>query len=131
MIDEMKKVYAKVFGNASEPESFFSPGRVNLIGEHTDHEGGYVFPCAITFGIYALAQKRPGNTLRLYSMNFDSESDSAFEIAFDNVHEKLTGSRSWVNYPLGIVSTLKHHGYNFDSGVDILYRGNLPDGAGM
>ncbi|MBQ3396669.1 MAG: galactokinase [Synergistaceae bacterium] len=131
IFSEMEEVYAKVFGSECEAEKFFSPGRVNLIGEHTDHEGGYVFPCAITFGIYALAAKRPGNTLRMYSMNFDSESDSAFEIAFDDVHEKLTGSRSWVNYPLGIVSTLKKHGYNFDSGIDILYSGNLPDGAGL
>lgn len=131
MIDEMREVYAKVFGSECKSEKFFSPGRVNLIGEHTDHEGGYVFPCAITFGIYALAAKRPGNKLRMYSMNFDSESDSAFEIAFDDVQEKLTGSRSWVNYPLGIVSTLKNHGYSFTSGIDILYSGNLPDGAGL
>lgn len=131
MIDEMRSVYAKIFGSESEAESFFSPGRVNLIGEHTDHEGGYVFPCAITFGIYALAMKRPERKLRMYSMNFDSESDSYFEISFDDVHEKLTGSRSWVNYPLGIVSILKKHGYEFDSGVDILYNGNLPDGAGL
>lgn len=131
MIDEMRSVYAKIFGSESEAESFFSPGRVNLIGEHTDHEGGYVFPCAITFGIYALAMKKPERKLRMYSMNFDSDFDSAFEISFDDVHEKLTGSRSWVNYPLGIVSTLKKHGYNFNSGIDILYNGNLPDGAGL
>lgn len=131
MIDEMRKVYAKIFGSECEAEKFFSPGRVNLIGEHTDHEGGYVFPCAITFGIYALAMKRPERILRIYSMNFDSEADSVFEIAFDDVHEKLMGSRSWVNYPLGIVSTLKKHGYSFDSGIDILYSGNLPDGAGL
>ena len=131
MIDEMRSVYAKIFGSESEAESFFSPGRVNLIGEHTDHEGGYVFPCAITFGIFALAMKRPERRLRMYSMNFDSDFDSAFEISFDDVHEKLTGSRSWVNYPLGIVSTLRKHGYEFNSGVDILYNGNLPDGAGL
>lgn len=130
-MDEMKKVFADVFGSDSEPEAFFSPGRVNLIGEHTDHEGGYVFPCAITFGIYALAAKRNGNSLRMYSMNFDSDNDSAFEIAFDDVHEKLSGKRSWVNYPLGIVSVLKRHSFKFDSGVDILYKGNLPDGAGL
>ena len=131
MINAMKEAYAKIFGTTSAPAPFFSPGRVNLIGEHTDHEGGYVFPCAIDFGIYALAQARPGNTLRLYSMNFDGEYSAPFEIAYDDVKEKLTGSRSWVNYPLGIVSTLKKHGYNFSSGIDILYSGNLPDGAGL
>ena len=126
----MYEQFAKVFSTTAHPEKFFSPGRVNLIGEHTDHEGGYVFPCAINYGIYALAQKRHGNTLRLYSMNFDTDT-LPFEIAFDDIHEKLTGARSWVNYPLGIVSVLKKHGYKFESGVDILYNGNLPDGAGL
>ena len=131
MIDEMKKAFPRIFGADSNPESFFAPGRVNLIGEHTDHEGGFVFPCAIDFGIYALACKKPGNKIRLYSINFDSEYKSPFEINFSDVHEKLSGSRTWVNYPLGVVNTLSKHGYKFDAGVDILYAGNLPDGAGL
>lgn len=130
MIDTMKQTFQRVFG-ASRPEVFFSPGRVNLIGEHTDHEGGCVFPCAIDFGIYALARKREGDSLRLYSMNFDEESAPAFEIKFSDIKAKLTGPRSWVNYPLGIVHTLAKHGYSFASGIDILYNGNLPDGAGL
>ena len=131
MIDAMKELYAKLFTPSTPPAQFFSPGRVNLIGEHTDHEGGCVFPCAIDFGIYALAQTRPGHTLRLYSMNFDREYSDPFTIDLDTITEKLTGSRTWVNYPLGIVSTLRKHGYTFSSGVDILYSGNLPDGAGL
>ena len=127
----MNNTFTKIFNNTSQPIKFFAPGRVNLIGEHTDHEGGFVFPCAIDFGISALALKRPEKTLRLYSMNFDSEFNSPFEINFDDVHEKLNIKRSWVNYPLGIVSVLKSHGYKFNSGVDILYSGNLPDGAGL
>ena len=131
MIETMRQTFARIFGTGSDPHAFFSPGRVNLIGEHTDHEGGYVFPCAIDFGIYALAQSRPGNTLRLYSMNFDGDYDSPFEIEYDSITEKLTGPRSWVNYPLGIVSVLRGHCHSFTSGVDILYHGNLPDGAGL
>ncbi len=131
MLDGMKETYAKIFSPSSKPAAFFSPGRVNLIGEHTDHEGGYVFPCALDFGIYALAAPRPGNTLRLYSMNFDGEYSAPFEAGFDGITEKLNGSRSWVNYPLGVVSVLKKHGYSFSSGIDILYSGNLPDGAGL
>ena len=131
MINTMTNTFTRIFNTSSKPQAFFSPGRVNLIGEHTDHEGGYVFPCAIDFGIYALAQKTQGNSLRLYSMNFDGDYDAPFEIAYNNITAKLTGSRSWVNYPLGIVSVLKSHGYNFSSGVDILYSGNLPDGAGL
>ena len=131
MLNEMYESYGKIFGSDTNAEPFFSPGRVNLIGEHTDHEGGYVFPCAIDFGIYALAQAKPGNKLRLYSMNFDGEYDSPFEIEYDSITEKLSGPRSWVNYPLGVVSTLRSHCRAFTSGVDILYYGNLPDGAGL
>ncbi|MBQ9574119.1 MAG: galactokinase [Synergistaceae bacterium] len=131
MIEEMYEVYGRIYGSDSNAESFFSPGRVNLIGEHTDHEGGYVFPCAIGFGIYALAQKNSLNKLRLYSMNFDGSYDSPFEIPYEAITEKLAIPRSWVNYPLGVVSTLRKHGCQFTSGVDILYNGNLPDGAGL
>ena len=131
MIEEMYEVYGRIYGSDSNSESFFSPGRVNLIGEHTDHEGGCVFPCAIDFGIYALAQKNSVNKLRLYSMNFDGEYNSAFEISYDDIREKLTGPRSWVNYPLGVASVLIKHGHVLSSGLDILYSGNLPDGAGL
>ena len=131
MIDVMKELYSKIFIPDTPPAQFFSPGRVNLIGEHTDHEGGNVFPCAIDFGIYALASIRPGKTLRLYSMNFDREYSSAYEIDFDAITSKLSGSRTWVNYPLGIAHILQNHGYKLTSGIDILYNGNLPDGAGL
>lgn len=131
MLDGMNEAYAKIFSPSSQSIPFFAPGRVNLIGEHTDHEGGYVFPCAIDFGIYALAQLRPGRTLRLYSMNFDGEYSSPFEADIDSITAKLDIARSWVNYPLGVVSILRKHGYTFSSGIDILYSGNLPDGAGL
>lgn len=130
MTDEMIKQFARLFGT-SQPEAFFAPGRVNLIGEHTDHEGGYVFPCAIDFGIYALASKTSSQSLRLYSMNFDKDYDPPFEIRYDEAGSKITGSRSWVNYPLGIITILRKHGYTLTSGIDILYFGNLPDGAGL
>ncbi len=131
MLEEMYEAYGKIFGSDSVAEPFFSPGRVNLIGEHTDHEGGCVFPCAIDYGIYALAQKNSLGKLRLYSMNFDGDYDSPFEIEYDRITEKLPGPRSWVNYPLGVVSALRSHCNSFLHGVDILYYGNLPDGAGL
>lgn len=130
MIEEMRDAFTKIFGHDS-PGTFFAPGRVNLIGEHTDHEGGYVFPCAIDFGIYALAVRNSRKTLRLYSLNFDHGYDPVFEIKFADIHEKLSGQRTWVNYPLGIVRVLMNHGYEFHDGIDILYSGNLPDGAGL
>ena len=131
MIETMRQTFERIFGSGSEPEAFFSPGRVNLIGEHTDHEGGYVFPCAIDFGIYALARKNDTGTLRLYSMNFDGDYSTPFETAYSAIKEKLTGSRTWVNYPIGIASVLMKHGYQLAHGLDILYSGNLPDGAGL
>ena len=131
MIDTMTGTFTRIFGTGTNPEAFFSPGRVNLIGEHTDHEGGYVFPCAIDFGIYALARRNDAGTLRLHSMNFDGEYDSPFEAKYADIKEKLTGARSWVNYPLGVASTIMKHGYALTSGLDILYSGNLPDGAGL
>ena len=131
MLDEMHSVFGRIFGSGSNPEAFFSPGRVNLIGEHTDHEGGYVFPCAIDFGIYALARKNSTGSLRLYSMNFDGEYSVPFEVKYADIREKLAGARSWVNYPLGVASVLMKHGYALSSGLDITYSGNLPDGAGL
>ena len=130
MINKMLESFTKIFANDSKPDAFFSPGRVNLIGEHTDHEGGFVFPCAIEFGIYALACKNSCNKLRLFSMNFDKQDDSPFEIAFNEISQKFD-SRTWVNYPVGVAAILMKHGYKFDSGIDILFAGNLPDGAGL
>ncbi|MBQ7577292.1 MAG: galactokinase [Synergistaceae bacterium] len=130
MINTMLEPFAKIFGQDAAPQAFFSPGRVNLIGEHTDHEGGFVFPCAIEFGIYALACKTSRNKLRLFSLNFDNDESKPFEISFDEICKKLT-SRTWVNYPVGVASILIKHGYKFNSGIDILFAGNLPDGAGL
>ena len=129
MFEKMQTTFKKIFGHENY-EKFFSPGRVNLIGEHTDHEGGYVFPCAITFGIYALASKNQNNSIRLYSLNFDENFDSPFEISYGEIKNSNL-SRSWVKYPLGVVKTLQNHGFKFNSGIDILYSGNLPDGAGL
>ena len=124
----MEKTFAKIF-NSSQPESFFAPGRVNLIGEHTDHEGGFVFPCAINLGIKALVARRDDDLIRLYSMNFDEGIFTPFEIKLDEIKSK-SELRSWVNYPLGVVHTLLKHGYKF-GGADILFNGNLPGGAGL
>jgi len=124
----MEKTFAKIF-NSPQPEKFFAPGRVNLIGEHTDHEGGFVFPCAINLGIEAIASRRDDDLIRLYSMNFDDGIFTPFEIKISEIKTK-SDFRSWVNYPLGVIHTLLKHGYKF-GGADILYNGNLPGGAGL
>ncbi len=103
----------------------FAPGRVNLIGEHTDYNGGYALPCAVTQGVVCAAAKRNNNLLRLYSLNF--EKRGVIEIPIDNIEK--TGT--WADYPAGVFDTLSRFGYELDSGVDMLFYGDLPRGAGL
>ena len=118
-----------------KPETFFAPGRVNLIGEHTDHEGGHVFPCAIAFGIWALAAVRPGKTLRLCSLNFEDKGVVEAPVhALE--HDPARGRQEarfagWANYPLGVIRVLEDHGHALPAGLDLLFWGNLPEGAGL
>lgn len=107
--------------------TFFAPGRINLIGEHTDYNGGNVFPCAITFGTYALAKKRNDNKVRLYSMNFPEKGMVEFQLddlAYKREHD-------WANYPKGMIRYIKDAGYPITSGIDVLFYGNIPNGAGL
>ena len=124
--ENLLKSFTELYGDI-RPECFFAPGRVNLIGEHTDHEGGYVFPCAIAFGIYALAAVRPRDTVRLYSLNFDN--NKIIEVPINNI--KYDKANDWANYPLGVINIFERHGYKLPSGLDILFCGNLPEGAGL
>ena len=124
--ENLLKSFTELYGD-NRPECFFAPGRVNLIGEHTDHEGGYVFPCAIAFGIYALAAVRPRDTVRLYSLNFDN--NKIIEVPINNI--KYDKANDWANYPLGVINIFERHGYKLPSGLDILFCGNLPEGAGL
>ena len=71
MKEEIKSKFEELFGSEGDIKVYFAPGRVNLIGEHTDYNGGHVFPCALTMGTYAVARKRSDNKLRFYSMNFE------------------------------------------------------------
>ncbi|MHC0036962.1 galactokinase [Pseudoneobacillus sp. C159] len=108
-------------------ETFFAPGRINLIGEHTDYNGGHVFPCAITFGTYALAHKRLDRLIRVYSMNFPEKGMIKFrldDLSYQKEHD-------WANYPKGMLKFLIEAGYDIESGVDVLFYGNIPNGAGL
>lgn len=125
-ISEMLTRFKELFGDI-RPECFFAPGRVNLIGEHTDHNGGYVFPCAISFGIWALAAIKPRDTVRLFSINFPDTG--VIEIPVKNII--YNKKNDWANYPLGVINILEKHGYSLPSGLDILFYGNLPEGAGL
>ncbi|SHK68950.1 galactokinase [Clostridium cavendishii DSM 21758] len=126
MIVELKKDYMEIFGQ--EPErAFFAPGRVNLIGEHTDYNGGNVFPCALNIGTYGLVKERQDNKIRLYSKNFNSLG--VIEVSLDNLdYDKI---HDWANYPKGVISVLKKAGYEIKTGFDVLFYGNIPNGAGL
>jgi galactokinase len=124
-IEELKETFISLYGEESNKiSSFFSPGRVNLIGEHTDYNGGYVFPCALTFGTYLLVRKNNSRTVRFATTNFDHRS----EVNLDAPFEKE--GRSWINYPVGVLNELRKVAIEIE-GVDLLYSGDIPNGAGL
>ena len=121
----LKKDFIERFGSSeNQTFSFFAPGRVNLIGEHTDYNGGYVFPCAINFGTYLIIRKNNSNQLRFASKNFDYST----EINISDRYQKINDQ--WINYPLGVIDEMAADGHNV-TGLDLLYFGNIPNGAGL
>ena len=127
MRNEINATFKKVFGEKENCKTFFSPGRVNLIGEHTDYNGGNVFPCALSFGTYGVISLRNDKKVRMYSSNF--EDIGIIEFDLDNIsYEK---SHDWVNYPKGVIDVMKKHGYDINIGFDIAVYGNIPNGAGL
>ena len=127
MKQNLLKKFSEVFGDATNAKVYFAPGRVNLIGEHTDYNGGHVFPCALTIGTYAVARLRDDSKLRFYSMNF--EESGIGESTLESIEEKTAGD--WRNYPKGIIWAFSQKGYKADKGMDILFFGNIPNGSGL
>ncbi len=126
LLQTLQSSFHDLFHNG-EGRIFFAPGRINLIGEHTDYNGGHVFPCAITFGTYAVAKQREDNLVRLYSMNFEDKGIIEFsldELEYNKKHD-------WANYPKGMLKFMKEAGFSIATGVDVLYYGNIPNGAGL
>jgi galactokinase len=122
---ELKDTFISLYGeNPAEIKSYFSPGRVNLIGEHTDYNGGYVFPCALSFGTYLLIRKNNSRTVRFATTNFDHRA----EVNLDAPFEKE--GKSWINYPVGVLNEFRKMAKEID-GVDLLYSGDIPNGAGL
>lgn len=118
--------FTEIFGEQAEA-TFFSPGRINLIGEHTDYNGGHVFPCAISLGTYGAACKREDNKLRFYSANF--KDLGIIETSLDDL--KYDKKDNWVNYAKGMIYFLKETGHDIDKGMDIFIEGNIPNGSGL
>lgn len=121
------KKFEEVFGDVEGVKVFFAPGRVNLIGEHTDYNAGHVFPCALTIGTYAVARKRDDKKLRFYSMNF--EQLGVIESSIEGL--KPEKEADWTNYPKGVMWAFGEKGYVIPCGMDILLNGNIPNGSGL
>lgn len=127
MKETVLKKFEEVFGDAEEVKVFFAPGRVNLIGEHTDYNGGHVFPCALTIGTYAAARVRKDRMLQFYSMNF--EQLGVIGSTLDDL--KPEKEADWTNYPKGVMWAFGERGFEIPFGMDILLCGNIPNGSGL
>lgn len=127
MKETILKKFEEVFGDSEGAKVFFAPGRVNLIGEHTDYNGGHVFPCALTIGTYGVARVRKDKKLRFYSMNF--EQLGVLESSIQGL--KPEKEADWTNYPKGVMWAFGERGYQIPYGMDILLNGNIPNGSGL
>lgn len=127
MVEQLKNKFAEVFGPEGESAVYFAPGRVNMIGEHTDYNGGHVFPCALTIGTYGVVKKRQDRKLRFYSMNF--EQLGVMESSLDDLVPSKDAD--WTNYPKGVLWAFKERGMEVTEGFDLLLFGNIPNGSGL
>ena len=127
MKTQLIEQFQEIYGVEDEIHAYFAPGRVNLIGEHTDYNGGHVFPCALTLGTYGIARKRTDNKLRFYSVNF--EQLGIIETDLDDL--KPYAEAGWTNYPKGVMWAFEKRGFKIPCGLDILIYGNIPNGSGL
>ena len=128
MKEAVLQKFGELFGDSKGVEVYFAPGRVNLIGEHTDYNGGHVFPCALTIGTYAAVRTRADRTCHFYSMNFENEG--VIGISLD---DKLEPSQrlKWANYPVGMIWAFGEKGMSPDTGFDMVVSGNIPNSSGL
>ena len=126
-MEKLLEKFKELFGDGGEIHSYFAPGRVNLIGEHTDYNGGHVFPCALTMGNYAVARKRDDNKVRWYNMNYpdDGVQEHVIEGLAPNDHG------IWYDYQLGVLWALQQKGYAVNTGYDMVMCGDMPTGSGL
>ncbi len=123
-IEQLKAKFIEKYGEG-EFHGYFSPGRVNLIGEHTDYNGGFVFPCAISFGTNCLIRKTDRKSVKFASLNLPFEA----EVSLEDLDKPV--GKEWVNYQIGVFAQFLKKGLKFDTGADILIYGNVPNGAGL
>lgn len=122
----MSEKFIKLFGTSDDARVYFAPGRVNLIGEHIDYNGGHVFPCALTVGNYVIAKKRTDRKLRFFSINY--KRGGVMTSSLDKLFYRKNDH--WINYPKGVIWAFIEKGYKIDCGLDVLIYGNIP-GSGL
>ena len=123
----LKEKFQELFGDSENVRFFFAPGRVNLIGEHTDYNGGHVFPCALSIGTYACVKKRQDGIFRFYSLNVESAGViTADEYSFNPLEDK-----QWASYLKGVIWAFRKRGYSLPEGLDLVLYGNIPNGSGL
>ena len=127
MKEKLIQQFQELYKGEGEIRSYFAPGRVNLIGEHTDYNGGHVFPCALTLGTYGIVRSREDRKLRFYSANF--EKLGVIETSLDELVPDPKAN--WTNYPKGVMWAFEKRGYKLTHGLDILIYGNIPNGSGL
>lgn len=125
--EKVLAAFGNAFGDTEGVRCFFAPGRVNLIGEHTDYNGGHVFPCAISMGTYAAVRKRNDRKLRFYSANFEKEG--VLESSLDTLVP--LSNKKWTGYPEGVVWAFEERGFKIPQGFDMAVFGDIPAGAGL
>lgn len=127
MKEILLKKFEELYGDADGVSIYFAPGRVNMIGEHTDYNGGHVFPCALTIGTYAAVKKRADRKIRFFSMNF--ERLGVIESSLDDLTP--SDAAGWTNYPKGVMWAFAERGMKMNCGLDIVLNGNIPNGSGL
>ena len=127
MIEKLREDFVRLYGENGEIRFYFAPGRVNLIGEHTDYNGGHVFPCALTMGIWGAARVRKDRFVRLYSANVAKAG--VIKTSLDTLEEDKKGS--WADYPKGVFWAFEKFGHPLEQGMDIVFYGNIPSGSGL
>lgn len=124
--EELLKEYETTFGEKGK-DVFFSPGRINVIGEHTDYNGGHVFPAAISLGVYGVYGPREDKKVCLFSGNVDGD---IVEFDIDNTTVEKD-DRFWANYFKGMITYLREKYDNIDHGFNLYIKANLPSGSGL
>lgn len=127
MVEKLIQKFQELYGKEGEIRTYFAPGRVNLIGEHTDYNGGHVFPCALTLGTYAAVRSRTDRTLRFFSLNFDSVG--VVTTGLDDLTPREQAG--WTNYPKGVMWAFEERGLKLTHGLDIAIYGDIPNGSGL